>query len=140
MRISSCFFTLVYQSHFGSKNETDVNGECIIHELKETIYDSQVKSWSDSAQAETGDNGKWTRTISKFGYVTPTEEEQWAGVNSSFGLTASSVIFTITNQIHDITSPYNVDFGDIVTVTASYTGTESCWAEINGKYFLMTLL
>ena len=45
---------------------------------------------------------------------------------------------TISNQIHDVSSPFSVEIGTEITVTCDYTGDDDCWAEMNDLYFKMT--
>jgi hypothetical protein len=44
----------------------------------------------------------------------------------------------ITNQAHDVASPYSVEIGTEIIVTCDYSGSEDCWAEMNDVYFKLT--
>ena len=44
----------------------------------------------------------------------------------------------ITNQAHDVSSPYTITIGEDIEVTADYTGSDDLWAEINDVYFKLT--
>lgn len=45
---------------------------------------------------------------------------------------------TITNQTHDVSSPYSVEIGTEITVTCDYTGDDDVWVEMNDIYFKLT--
>ena len=65
---------------------TDAAGESVIFTLQKTghwcselaIGSRTWKYWSDSGQAETGDNRKYTVTLAKVGYVSATDSD-WSG-------------------------------------------------------------
>jgi hypothetical protein len=44
----------------------------------------------------------------------------------------------ITNQAHDVASPYSIVIGNDIIVTCTYSGSEDVWAEMNDLYFKMT--
>ena len=44
----------------------------------------------------------------------------------------------ITSQAHDVASPYSVEIGTVITVTATYSGSEDLWAQMDDNYFLLT--
>jgi len=69
-----------------SCDQTNASGISTLYLLQKSAYwpsglavgSRTWKYWSDSGQAETGDNQKWTVTMAKSGYVTDTDTD-WAG-------------------------------------------------------------
>jgi hypothetical protein len=88
-----------YYSYF-SYDQTDASGNILTYKLKKVMFDKAWKYWSDSGQAEAGDNQKWTGYLSKTGYAEGSDTE-WAGTNMSFTLPIANQIVahpTMFNQ------------------------------------------
>lgn len=123
----------LYQEVENSQNRNELRAFLVVYSRgnvdengynEETAYDPEVDIIVTNETGITIDNQAM--------------DEDYGSLSSPEEITLSPILQTISNQAHNVADPYNLDFGENITVTADYTGSDDIWCEINGKYFLMT--